>query len=115
MKKDFWVSIAICLMVYGVAVLGQQVSNSLPEWVERVDRIATPGQTAFSTQALPRSNFVLVWKNGQLETQEMNPLTCAPTCADYTAANVSGKRIITFLLPLSPGIPLDRVSLIYWR
>lgn len=123
MKEYLWIpyllmALSILGLITGLIAQPPTVTNSYPEWVERADFIATDQQKVFATQAAPRSNFVEVFKNGLLQTQELNPATCAPNCADYTAANVSGKRNITFLVPLSggsPGVPADRVSLIYWR
>ena len=116
MKRGIPLWFILLVLAAGVAAFGrlwsQTVSDSFPTWFERLDFVAIDQQTVYSTQAQPRSNFVFVFHNGLLQTQEQNPTTCAPSCADYTAATSGGKRTITFLQPNGAG---DRVTLWYWR
>jgi hypothetical protein len=100
------------LALVGGGLLSQTVTDTYPEAFERLDFIATAQQAAFNTKFTPRSNVVWVFLNGLLQTQELNPTTCAPACADYTSAAGSGNQVITFLTPRAAG---DRVALLYWR
>jgi hypothetical protein len=104
---------SISLVLVGAILLGQNATDIFPEVFERLDFVATDQQAVFNTKFTPRSNVVIVFLNGILQTQELNPTTCTPpACADYTSAAGSGKQVITFLTPRAAG---DRVALLYWR
>lgn len=105
MKTDFWVSIAICLIVFGIGLIVAQPQTVSPMYtlsIERLDFVSIDQQTQFQTNVPARTNFVEVFENGLLQTETV----------DYSKVSVTGHLVVTFLTPLSAG---QRVSLIYWR
>ena len=100
----FRVLAAAALIVVGITAqpAPPAVSIMYPVARERLDYVATAGQTVFQTQVLPRSNYVEVFRNGLLQR--------APV--DYTVSTIPGALKVTFVNAQSAT---DTVSLFYYR
>lgn len=72
--------------------------------IERLDYPVADQQTVFNTLVPARTNFVMVFRNGLLET--------AGASNDYTTAPITGHLTVTFNQGLLAG---DKVTLVYWR